>query len=76
MSESAKRLLSMLMVMGAQTPERALSAPELALKLGEDLAKVDSDLRQLMSSGFVATPEGRVFYLTGIGVIAASSTYS
>jgi len=76
MSESAKRLLSMLMVMGAQAPEKALSAAELALKLGAGRPSVDSDLRQLMGSGFVATSEGRGFYLTATGVIAASSTYS
>jgi predicted transcriptional regulator len=79
MSESSKKLLSMLLVMGAQVPERALSASELAQKLGTDQTSVESDLRKLLETSFVATSVvsgGRGFYLTGIGVIAASSTYS
>jgi predicted transcriptional regulator len=79
MSESSKKLLSMLLVLGAQVPGRALSSAELAQKLGAEQALVESDLKQLVETSFVATSAlsgGRGYYLTGIGVIAASSTYS
>jgi predicted transcriptional regulator len=79
MSESSKRLLSILMVIGAQNPDRALLAKELAQKLGADVGSVESELGGLIRSGHVATtgePGEVKFFLTGIGVITASSTYS
>jgi predicted MarR family transcription regulator len=79
MSESSKGLLSMLLVIGAQTPQRALRAKDLAQKLNGDLGLVEAELRKLIQSGYVATtgaPGDEGFYLTGTGVITASSTYS
>jgi DNA-binding GntR family transcriptional regulator len=79
MSESSKKILSMLMVTGAQAPEKALGAEELAHKLGVDPWTVRSELRRLVETGYVAASGkagAETFYLTGIGVITASSAYS
>jgi DNA-binding IscR family transcriptional regulator len=79
MSESSKRLLSALMVLGAQSPERALSVDELATKLGIGAREVEMELKQLAEAGYARierqTGTSKV-YLTGTGIITASSTYS
>jgi predicted transcriptional regulator len=79
MSESSKRLLSALMVLGAQSPERALPVDELARRLGMGVQEVEADLRQLADSGYaniVQQAGAPKVYLTGTGIITASSTYS
>ncbi len=79
MSEYPKRILSALMVMGAQSPDRAMSGEELAAKLGMGKGIVDTELKSLIEAGYASAVEGfgtlRV-YLTGTGIITASSTYS
>jgi DNA-binding IscR family transcriptional regulator len=79
MSEPSKGILSALMVMGAQSPERAMSSEDLAIKLGMSIGVVESELKALINAGYARTAAGpgrlRV-YLTGTGVITASSTYS
>jgi len=79
MSESSKRLLSSLMVLGAQSPERALSFDELAGKLGVRAQEVELEVKQLAGAGYariVRQAGTSKVYLTGTGIITASSTYS
>jgi hypothetical protein len=79
MSESSKRLLSALMVLGAQSPERALSIDELAARLAMGARDVESELEKLAEAGYAGAVQqaGTLkFYLTGTGIITASSTYS
>jgi DNA-binding MarR family transcriptional regulator len=79
MSELPKKILSALMVMGAQTPDRAMSAEEVASRLGIGSREAVQELRALVEKGYAKFAEGegtlRV-YLTGTGIITASSTYS
>ncbi|HXW95075.1 MAG TPA: hypothetical protein VEJ19_05155 [Nitrososphaerales archaeon] len=79
MSEGPRLLLSTLMVLGAQSPEKALPVDELAVKLGMGVPELLSELDRLTKAGYAVTAkkEGRVrVYLTGTGVITASSAYS
>ena len=79
MSESPKVLLSALLVLGAQSPEKALSVEELATKLGKGVNELQAELGKLTRAGYAATTrqDGKVkVYLTGTGVITASSAYS
>jgi DNA-binding transcriptional ArsR family regulator len=79
MSEGPKLLLSTLMVLGAQSPEKALPIDELATKLGMGVPELQAELDRLTKAGYVVTTrqEGRSrVYLTGTGVITASSAYS
>ena len=79
MSDSSKRLLSALMVLGAQSPERALSMDELAGRLGVGAKEIESELNQLVGAGYariVRQAGASKVYLTGTGIITASSTYS
>jgi DNA-binding MarR family transcriptional regulator len=79
MSEGSKRILSALMVMGAQSIEKALSAEDLAGRLGMEAGAVEAELRLLVDSGYAeAVEESGVekVFLTGTGVITASSAYS
>jgi len=79
MSESPKVLLSTLLVLGAQSPEKALSVDELATKLGKGVNELQGELERLTKAGYAATTrqDGRLkVYLTGTGVITASSAYS
>jgi DNA-binding IclR family transcriptional regulator len=79
MSEFPKRLLSSLMVMGAQSPDRALSIDELAGRLGMGRSAVESELKSLVDAGYARfTDESgtEAVYLTATGIITASSTYS
>jgi DNA-binding IscR family transcriptional regulator len=79
MSDSSKQLLSALMVLGAQSPERALAVEDLAVKLGLELSQVEAELAHLLDAGYADTTVksgARMVYLTGTGIITASSTYS
>jgi len=79
MSESSKRLLSALMVLGAQSPERAIAIDELAARLGLGAREIEIELKRLVEAGYarmVQQPGNSRVYLTGTGIITASSTYS
>jgi hypothetical protein len=79
MNELAKRTLSTLMVAGAQSVEKAMSVEELASKLSVPAAEVSAEVDRLVGSNYArfAGGGGTPFvYLTGTGVITASSTYS
>ena len=79
MSEFPKRVLSLLMFMGAQSPDRAMSIDELAGKLGMGRSTVESELKSLVDAGYAKLTEEsgtRAVYLTATGIITASSTYS
>lgn len=79
MSENPKIILSALMVMGAQSPDKAMSSDDLAVKLGMDRDVVEAELRVLVNAGYAQVAEGTGalrIYLTGTGIITASSTYS
>jgi len=79
MSEGPKVLLSTLMVLGAQSPEKAIPIDEFAMKLGVGVPELQVELDRLMEAGYAVTTRqgGRVkVYLTGTGVITASSAYS
>lgn len=79
MSELPKRILSALMVMGAQTPDKAMNAEEVAAKLGIESRDAVQELKALVERGYASVVEGKGtmrVYLTGTGIITASSTYS
>jgi DNA-binding transcriptional regulator GbsR (MarR family) len=79
MSEFPKRILSSLMVMGAQSPERAMSIDDLAVKLGMRRSAVVSGLKSLVDAGYAKLKDESgtsAVYLTATGIITASSTYS
>jgi len=79
MSEETKRLLSTLMVLGAQSAEKAISVDELAARLGVGVSEIQAELSWLTKAGYALkiSREGKVaVYLTGTGVITASSAYS
>jgi len=79
MSEGPKVLLSTLMVLGAQSPERALAIDELASKLGMRVPDLQAELDRVTKAGYAVMTRqgGRVkVYLTATGVITASSAYS
>jgi predicted ArsR family transcriptional regulator len=79
MSELSKRILSALMVMGAQTPDKAMNAEEVAAKLGIGRREATQELKALVEKGYASVVDGRGtmrVYLTGTGIITASSTYS
>lgn len=79
MSELPKRILSLLMVGGAQSPEKAVTIEELGAKLNAPPEAVSTELNELIAEGYVQLimEEGQArAYLTGTGIITASSTYS
>jgi len=79
MSELPKRILSSLMVMGAQSPDRAMSIDDLADKLGMGRNAVVSGLKSLIDAGYaklIGESGTSAVYLTATGIITASSSYS
>ena len=79
MSELSKRILSLLMVGGAQSSAKAMTVEELGAKLTAPPEAVSTELNDLIASGYVelVVDEGQPrAYLTGTGIITASSTYS
>jgi len=79
MSEGSRKLLSTLMVLGAQSQGKAISLEELATKLGTGVHELQRELDSLAKAGYavMTRQDGRVkVYLTGTGVITASSAYS
>jgi DNA-binding Lrp family transcriptional regulator len=79
MSELSKRVLSILMVTGAQSREKAIPIGDLAEKLQVPPDTVAAEVNELVVGNYAevigGTETPRV-YLTGNGVITASSTYS
>ena len=72
-------LLSTLMVLGAQSPEKALAVDELASKLGMETPDLQAELDRVTKGGYavMVRQEGKVkVYLTATGIITASSAYS
>jgi len=79
MSELPKRILSSLMVMGVQSPDRAMSIKDLADKLGMGRSAVESELKSLIDAGYAKLKDESgtsTVYLTATGIITASSIYS
>jgi DNA-binding IscR family transcriptional regulator len=79
MNELSKRALSTLMVAGAQSVEKAMSVEELAAKLNVPRADVAVEVDGLVGANYARAVGGGgnpSVYLTGTGVITASSTYS
>ena len=79
MSEMPWKVLSTLLVSGAQSPERALSSHDLARQLGIEGVQLQSEIEALERRGyilFVVHNDVRRLYLTLTGIIAASSVYS
>lgn len=79
MSEITKKILSLLMVTGAHAPERGLTMEEVGAKINVPPALVANEVNEMVADGYVqiVMSEGQPrVYLTGTGVITASSTYS
>jgi len=79
LSELPKRILALLMVGGAQSPDKAVTIEELGTKLSAPPEAVSTELNELIVAGYVQLimGEGQArAYLTGTGIITASSTYS
>jgi hypothetical protein len=79
LSELSKKILSTLMVSGAQSPEKAMPLAELASKLQVPADTIAVEVDDLAGGSYaVVTDVDGVacVYLTGTGVITASSTYS
>jgi hypothetical protein len=79
MNELSKRALSTLMVAGAQSVEKAMTVEDLAAKLNSPPAEVAVEVDGLVGANYARVVGGGrnpFVYLTGTGVITASSTYS
>jgi hypothetical protein len=79
MSEIGKAVLSTLLIVGAQSPEKAEPTSRLATRLGIDVGMLEGEINGLRGKGYVATTliEGKMAaYLTPTGIVTASSTYS
>ena len=79
MDETPKRVLSTLMIMGSQSPEKAISSADLAEKLGIEKPALEADIEELGRVGYVKSflRDGvSHVYLSMTGIIVASSTYS
>ncbi len=79
MDETPKRVLSTLMIVGAQSPERAISSSELACKLGIKKPSLEVEIEALGRGGYLKSflrDGASHVYLSVAGIIVASSTYS
>jgi DNA-binding IscR family transcriptional regulator len=78
-SETGKRVLSALLIVGAQSRDQAEPTARLAVRLEVDVDGLEKSLGELQKKGYVVMFEkdGSVrVYLTSIGIVTASSTYS
>ncbi len=79
MSEMGKQVLSALLIVGAQSREQAELVSRLAARLEVQMDSLMKDLGDFQGKGYVVLFEKdgipRV-YLTTIGIVTASSTYS
>ena len=67
------------MVTGAQSVDKAMSVEDLAARLNVAPGEVKVEVDGLVGANYARVAEGRggaSVYLTGTGVITASSTYS
>ena len=79
MNDMPRRVLSTLLISGAQSPERAVSSDDLAVQFGFEKAKLQSEIEALGRGGYVQSvirDDVRLVYLSLTGVLAASSIYS
>jgi DNA-binding MarR family transcriptional regulator len=79
MSEVPKKVLSTLMILGAQSSEKAISTGDLAAKLGIEKRVLDMELNSLVLDGYIVVHKllgSKRVYLTPTGIITASSAYS
>ena len=79
MDETPKRILSTLMIMGAQSPERAIDSTDLAGKLDMEKPSLEAEMAELGRGGYLKSffRDGvSHVYLSMAGIIVASSTYS
>ena len=79
MSENPVRILSALMVLVAQSQDKAMLVADLAVKLGMGMGEVEAELTRLVDAKYVVILEEdgvKRVYLTGTGIITASSAYS
>jgi DNA-binding IscR family transcriptional regulator len=79
MDETPKRVLSTLMIVGSQSPEKAISSIDLAGKLGIEKPYLEVEIEELGRGGYLKTflRDGvSHVYLSMAGIIVASSTYS
>jgi predicted transcriptional regulator len=79
MSEYPMKILSALLVLGANNSEKAMSTEEVAEKLGIERSIVEAELKTLVDAGYARVEKrgnGLRVCLTGTGIITASSTYS
>jgi DNA-binding IclR family transcriptional regulator len=73
------RVLSMMHNIGAISPERSLSAEELAQWTGMDIATVKSYLQKLREGGYVEflqTAGAEKYIVTRIGIMKVLTLYS
>jgi predicted transcriptional regulator len=79
LSDLRRRILSALMVRGAQSSASAMGVDDLGAELGVARTIIETELKEMVSGGYAALIEGQggaKVYLTGTGIITASSTYS
>ena len=79
MSETRKKVLSALLIVGAQSRDQAEPTARLAARLEVGLESLEKDLSDLQGKGYVVLFEkegGRRVYLSSTGIVTASSTYS
>jgi hypothetical protein len=79
MGEMSKRVLSTLLISGAQLPEKAIGSADLATMLGIEESSLEAEIEELVRGGYVVSSQRNGVpnvYLTTTGIIAASSTYS
>jgi biotin operon repressor len=79
MAEVPGKLLSRLMVIGAQSPDKAVSSESLSKQFGMETGALEAEIKSLREQGYLEalTKEGTTcVYLSLTGIIAASSVYS
>ncbi len=79
MSETGKKVLSALLIVGAQSRDQAEPTARLAARLEVGVEHLEEDLLDLQGKGYVVLFEKSgtpMVYLSSTGIVTASSTYS
>ncbi len=79
MSETGKKVLSALLIVGAQSRDQAEPIARLAARLEVGAKSLEGDLLDLQGKGYVVLFEKGgtpMVYLSSTGIVTASSTYS
>lgn len=79
MAEVPRRLLSTLLVIGAQSREKAVSSEALTKQFGMEVGSIEKEIRELTEQGYLEAfvRDGiTCVYLSLTGIITASSVYS